>query len=52
LDNNTAISYAVVAYRKAVNQNLNENEFEALMYALMDEYTEAEISRMAKEERK
>lgn len=48
LDNSTAINYAVVAYRKALNQGLTESEFEGLIYALMDEYTEAEISRMAK----
>lgn len=52
MDNNTVINYAVVAYRKAVNQGLTENEFAALMYALMDEYTETEISRMAKGENK
>lgn len=52
MDNNTAINYAVVAYKKAVSQDLNTNEFESLMYALMDQYTEAEISRMAKGENK
>lgn len=48
MDNITAINYAVVAYRKAKNQGLTESEFVSLMYALMDEYTETEISRMAK----
>ncbi len=53
MDNHTAIDYAVVAYRKAINQGLDENEFIALIYALMDEYTEEEIRRMAlKGERK
>ncbi len=53
MDNNTAINYAVIAYRKAINQGLDENEFAALIYALMDEYTEEEIRQMAsKGERK
>jgi hypothetical protein len=47
MTNTQAIAYAVLAFRRAKQQDLDEDAFIGLMEAFMDEYTEDEAVRMA-----